>query len=921
MKRGISTLILVAALLPLTAMAQILSVTPAFPSQNDTVTIIYDATEGNGALTGVVPVYAHAGLITNQSTSPTDWKHVQGNWGTADASVLMTNLGNNLHKIEYHMPSFYGFGSSVVVQQMAFVFRNASGSVVGRDPNGSDIYYDVYPANAGLIAQFLAPETTQLINSGDSLEFVVAASQKSDIKVYDNGTLVYQDSTKQDNFYLGSTLGGIHTVVLQANHDTSTVYDTAYYAVQGPLNVGVMPGGMEQGINELNDTTVFFKLYAPFKNRVYCLTSLNDFLPDTLNAMTRTPGGSWWFLELTVPAGQPFTYQYMIDGELRVADPYSEQVLDPWNDGYISSATYPNLPDYPTGKTTGIVSLYETAKPVYQWKNSTFNAPDKEELLIYELLIRDFVSTRNYQSLIDTLDYIERLGVNAIELMPNSEFEGNSSWGYNPSFHMALDKYYGTPDKFREFVDSCHSRGIAVIMDQVFNHAFGQNPIAQMWWDSGNNRPAANNPYMNQNCPHPPNCWGNDFDHFVQPTRDYMDRINTYWIENFNIDGIRFDFTKGFTNSSNADSYQAARIAAIKRMADECWNVDPDFYVILEHWGPNQEEKELSDYGMLLWGNATHQYYEAAMGFTPNSDFKWGIYKERGWNDKHLISYMESHDEERASYKIKTYGNASGGYDTKTLATRADRIIQASAFFYTIPGPKMIYMFEELGYDISIDNPCRVCEKPILWNYYNDQHRQKIYFYMASMMDMRKKYEVFNTSNFTYALNGSSKRINLNGANMNATVIGNFAVTQNDVYPNFQHTGTWYDYFTGDTLTVSNATAPMSFAPGEWHIYTDVKLTDAAFMDVAEVEQLETKPFMVFPNPSTGWVDVLFDFPQGTSVEWALRDVRGKMAAQGSLVTDGPQITDFDFTALPKGAYILQLQTPTKAYTERLFLN
>ncbi|MDC0376646.1 alpha-amylase family glycosyl hydrolase [Schleiferiaceae bacterium] len=921
MKRGILTLILAAALLPRTAMAQILSVTPAFPSQNDTVTIIYDATEGNGALTGVVPVYAHAGLITNQSTSPTDWKHVQGNWGTADASVLMTNLGNNLHKIEYHMPSFYGFGSSVVVQQMAFVFRNASGSIVGRDPNGSDINYDVYPANAGLIAQFLAPETTQLINSGDSLEFVVAASQKSDIKVYDNGTLVYQDSTKQDNFYLGSTLGGIHTVVLQADHDTSTVYDTAYYAVQGPLNVGVMPGGMEQGINELNDTTVFFKLYAPFKNRVYCLTSLNDFLPDTLNAMTRTPGGSWWFLEMSVPAGQPFTYQYMIDGDLRVADPYSEQVLDPWNDGYISNTTYPNMPDYPLGKITGIVSLYETAKPTYQWKNSTFNAPDKEELLIYELLIRDFVTTRNYQSLIDTLDYIERLGVNAIELMPNSEFEGNSSWGYNPSFHMALDKYYGTPDKFREFVDSCHSRGIAVIMDQVFNHAFGQNPIAQMWWDSGNNRPAANNPYMNQNCPHPPNCWGNDFDHYVQPTRDYMDRINTYWIENFNIDGIRFDFTKGFTNSSNADSYQSTRIAALKRMADECWNVDQDFYVILEHWGPNQEEKELSDYGMLLWGNAAQQYYEAAMGYTPDSDFKWGIYKERGWNDKHLISYMESHDEERASYKIKTYGNSSGGYDTKTLATRADRIIQASAFFYTIPGPKMIYMFEELGYDISIDNPCRVCEKPILWNYYNDQHRQKIYFYMASMMDMRKKYDVFNTSNFTYALNGASKRINLNSSSMNATVVGNFDVVQKDVYPNFQQTGIWYDYFSGDSITVTNASAPISFAPGEWHIYTDVKLTDAAFMDITEAGLTNLKPFMVYPNPSAGVVDILLDFPQGTAVAWSLRDVRGKVAAQGSLVTDGAQITGLDFAALPKGAYILQLQTPAEVYAERLLLN
>jgi len=125
-------------------------------------------------------------------------------------------LGNNLHKIEYHMPTFYGFGSSVVVQQMAFVFRNASGSIVGRDPNGNDIYYDVYPPNAGLIAKFLAPSTTLLINPGDSIEFIVASNQKADMKVYDNGTLVFQDSTKQDNFYLGSTVAGVHTGIEEA---------------------------------------------------------------------------------------------------------------------------------------------------------------------------------------------------------------------------------------------------------------------------------------------------------------------------------------------------------------------------------------------------------------------------------------------------------------------------------------------------------------------------------------------------------------------------------------------------------------------------------------------------------------------------------------------------------------------------------
>ena len=899
--------------------AQVLSVTPAFPSQNDTVTIIYDATQGNAALTGVIPVYAHAGLITNQSTSATDWRHVQGNWGTADVSVLMTPLGNNLHKISYHMPTFYGFGSGVAVQKMAFVFRNANGTTVGRATSGSDIYYDVYPANAGLIAQFMSPESTQLIAMNDSIEFVIASTAKCDMKVYDNGNLVYQDSTKQDSFFLSDTIPGLHTVVLEASDSSSTVYDTAYYSVAPVLNVAVLPGGMEMGINELNDTTVFFKLYAPGKNRVFVLTSLNDYMPDTQNAMTRTPGGAWWFIEFTVPAGQTFNYQYLIDGNLRVADPYSTQILDPWNDGYISAATYPNMPSYPSGKTTGNVTLYQTAKTPYQWKNTTFQAPNQEELVIYELLIRDFVTSRNYQTLIDTLDYIDRLGVNAIELMPNSDFEGNSSWGYNPMFHMALDKYYGTPDKFKEFVDSCHSRGIAVIADQVFNHAYGLNPIAQMWWDATNNRPAANNPYMNQTCPHPPNCWGNDFDHYVQPTRDYMDRINTFWINEYNIDGIRFDFTKGFTNSSNADSYQSTRISALKRMADTLWDINPDFYVILEHWGPDQEEKELSNYGMMLWGNVVHAYYEAAMGYTANSDFKWGIHKERGWNDKHLITYMESHDEERTAFQIKSYGNSNGSYDTKTLATLAERKILTSAFMYTIPGPKMLYMFEELGYDVSINNPCRICEKPILWNYYQNQHRQKIYFYTAAMINMRKKYGVFNTNNFNYALNGGAKRINLNSTDTNVTVVGNFRVTQGAVYPNFQHTGTWYDYFTGDSVVVSNATAPITFAPGEWHIYSDVKLEKAAFMELEELRE-PLKPFALYPNPSEGEIDFLADFAEGVEVRWELTDLNGKSVRKAHFVSEHLEVKKLDFTQLPSGVYMLNIQAGSEWFVEKIIL-
>jgi hypothetical protein len=79
--------------------AQILEVNPAFPTVNDVVTITYDATQGNAALVGQNQIYAHAGLITAASTSPTNWQFVQGNWGTVDPEVAMTNIGNNKHTI------------------------------------------------------------------------------------------------------------------------------------------------------------------------------------------------------------------------------------------------------------------------------------------------------------------------------------------------------------------------------------------------------------------------------------------------------------------------------------------------------------------------------------------------------------------------------------------------------------------------------------------------------------------------------------------------------------------------------------------------------------------------------------------------------------------------------------------------------
>ncbi|MEQ9147087.1 MAG: DUF4961 domain-containing protein, partial [Cytophagales bacterium] len=109
-------------------LAQVVTLDPTFPKQTDTVTITYDATLGNGALEGQSTVYAHMGVITSESNSPSDWKYVVGEWGTADSDVLMTSIGNDKFIKTYDIADFHNIPAGEIVLQLAFVFRNADGS-------------------------------------------------------------------------------------------------------------------------------------------------------------------------------------------------------------------------------------------------------------------------------------------------------------------------------------------------------------------------------------------------------------------------------------------------------------------------------------------------------------------------------------------------------------------------------------------------------------------------------------------------------------------------------------------------------------------------------------------------------------------------------------------------------------------------
>ena len=884
---------------------QIIQISPAFPTVNDVVTIHYNASQGNGGLVGVTPVYTHTGIVT-QSGLPSSWSYVQGNWGQADTNVLMTDLGNNIHEIVIDIDQYYGFPNGTNVAKLAFVFRNSDGSLEGKTATMGDIFYPIYPINGGFQAAIFKPYSDLLVNLNDTISISGQSNSNATLQLFDNGMLV-EDTTNttviEKDIIINSS--GDHQIILVADDGSTILRDTVNYVVIPALNLVDPPNGLVDGINYINDSTVTLKFYAPEKTTVNLIGDHNNWMVNSSSFMSLSTDSSYWWKTISGlnPAGK-YTYQYLIDGVIKIADPLSPLILDPNNDANIGSFNYPNPIPYPSNYTNGFVTVMEPGKTAYNWTNNNFTPPDNKDLIIYELLVRDFVSTHSYQTLIDTLDYLAELGVNAIELMPPGEFENNESWGYNPSFHMALDKYYGTPEHFKAFIDSCHGRGIAVINDIVFNQAFGQSPMVNLYWDALNNRPAANNPWFNEVCPHPPYCWGYDFDHSSDATKNFMDRVNHYWLDEYHIDGFRFDFTKGFSNNSN--NYDNDRINLLKRMADTIWSKHPNAYVILEHWADNNEEKILANYGMMLWGNVTHGYQESAMGYPSNSNLSWGVYKYRLWNEPHLISYMESHDEERIMYKNITYGNTTGQQNAKNLLNGLKRTEGLAALMLTTPGPKMIWQFGELGYDISIDYICRTCNKPILWNYFTENSRKRLYDVYKASIELRKSHPVFTGDDFTYSLNGAVKSLKLNDPSMNAVVIVNIDVNPQDKTIDFQHNGWWYEYFSGDSIQI-NGTSIISLDPGDYKVFTDLKLDKPEILNTLGFNEYEIANWDVniFPNPSRDFLNITINGSKSKDIKYTIMNTLGKIIYQQTGTFKRHQI---NIENLSTGNYFLILE-------------
>ncbi len=894
---------------------------PAIFTANQSVTLTYDATlsqgQGLANLPGsVTSIKAHIGAIL--VANGTSWTNVPGTWGDPSASPTFTRTGTtNIYTLTlpngirsmFNAP--LAAPSSTPIFRVGMVFREngpcggfsgvATACKEGKSTTGQDIFIDV---NQGALDIAITSPTGNnfFVNVGQNQTITATTNIAANLEILVNNVSAQTNNNATTITTLVNVVSGtpFYDVVVKATPiggGTVVTKNLSFILRQNPT-VQAIPVGLKEGINYFaNDATKATLVFtAPEKKFIYVLGEFNNWQlrPEYLMKQVPSYGGSGagsnpdnnkWWVEITgLTSGQKYAFQYavydMSENVVYTGDPYAEEVLEQF-DGFIPAETYPNPKTYPSGRT-GIVPLLQTARPAYPWSNATLNfvKPDKKKLIIYEAWVHDFdqkiVGTTpntttisgNYQMIIDRLDYLQNLGVNALQLMPIMEFNGNISWGYNPTFFCAVDKSYGTRDKLKELIDKCHQRGIAVILDVAFNHAEFEFPGCKMYWNGATNQPSSNNPWFNIQAPHPYSVF-QDFNHESLYTQQFTKRVIEYWIQEFKIDGYRYDLVKGLTNTTaneaTSNNYDPGRVTIVKRIADWQWASDPTSYVILEFLATGgAEEKEYADYrvnetilggngqgGMMLWRNLESRYAENIMGFTNGNglasvDFDPGT-GSNNFQQPRVLSYMESHDEERVMYKALNNGNNSQtNHNARDLATALNRVKTAIAFHIPPAGPKMIWQFGELGYEFSINrcengtinNGCRTNPKPVRWDYFTDVNRKNLYDYYAAVNKLKTTYGAFSSTDIFVKedeLGGRLKQLKItpqpysttatSGDNMNVLILANFDVVPQTINAAFHHTGTWYNYFDLGTEFIATSTSQaIQLQPGEVRYYTNFKL-------------------------------------------------------------------------------------------------
>ena len=874
------------------------------------ITIIFNPNEGNKGMASATQCYAHTGLITSASSNDGDWKYVVEEWRKNTSKTQMTKDGANWKLVISNIYEYYNCPATTEIKKLAFVFHDGpSGSKEGKTAEGGDIFVEL--VEAGLSASIVSnmPEIASL---GSSVTLNCYATAPATMTLKLNGEAV-QTATGTEMVYTHKLENqGNYDFELIVSTDKETATATASTCVPMTPTKANRPTGVVNGIyyDKTDDTKVTLCTYAGSKTEaakhVFVVGDFNDWTISNEYQLKQANDSAYFWIELTgLTPQKEYAMQYVVvraDGQIkRISDLYSELVLHK-DDQWEPKDNYPGLMNYPSAGE-GYVTVIQTAKPEFKWSDATLNfkRPNKNNLVIYELWVRDHTPARTFEGLMERMDYFEDLGINAIELMPICEFDGNDSWGYNPNHYFAVDKSYGSSEQLKVFIDECHKRGIAVIIDMVFNHTTGQNPMAELY-PYGND--LKYNPWYNPtgSIPHKDKEFEPDWNHDFGPTKTMFTRCFQYWLNEYKVDGFRLDLSHGLcgTTDDDVEHLQDYYNKGVKA-------VSSDAYMILEHW--DNGASTLINAGMLCWDNTSNAYCQTAMGWLKDGD-SFGNANRDGY-----VSYCESHDEERSFFKAKQWGN--GDLQTNEAA-RVARVPLNMAFLTLLNGPQMFYHFAELGFDDSkfmnkdskwgkndygitselgadYDAKTQVKKRVEHWMTEGNIH-MSAFQKVGQIIQLRTRImpEVFE-GNPTKASIGSGAKLRTIQWGSDVFVAGNFDVTGNQTVT--LPSGTWYNYFGEKKETNTSIT----LAPGEVAIFTGKQV---ALPEMPEAYDFDTAIEDVVVTPS----EILP--PYNVQV----------YTVSGQMVDRQVNVMQVDLSGLHSGLYVVQYEKNGKKIAKKVIL-
>ena len=766
--------------------AQVTTDPTPLQENSENVKIYFHADQGNKGLIGLnanTKVYAHTGLITSNSKGDGDWKYVIADWDKDIEKAELTYEGTNLWSLYIgEIREFYGVTNmQEKIEKLAFVFRTSNGTKEGKTETGGDILVPVL--DPGLQVMLSTSFNGQIVDgTSGAITFTVASTSNANLSISVNGKEIASKSgvnTLSATYTFPSI--GDYEVTGTATSGAESSSSSLYYAyLDNPVQQNYPGGTPIMGQVTNSDGSVTFCVAAPEMTRMVIVGSWNNYKITNTQQMyyqdylTTNPvtneSGTFRYFWITIPeigaTNDPSMYFFKVQGTIKVGnnsisvntntcDPYAKLILDPWNDKYIDTNVYPDLPPYPYEAVDGVcVAVYQKNINDYAWSDSGFQIPDQNNLIIYEMLFRDFTGTEGQaqgngtvQGAISKLPYLKKLGVNVIEVLPMYEFDGNNSWGYNPNFYFAPDKAYGTPDDYKEFIDLCHQNGIAVVLDMVFNQSSGQHPWCQMYGGT------QYSPFYNANAPHAYSVlddWMQDYPLVQVQWTDVL----TYWLTEYHFDGFRFDLVKGLglNNSYGGDTekYNQSRVNEMKYLNSVIQDVKPGAYCINENLASASEENAMAKDGELNWANVNTAARQFAAGSQPNSNMNRLYAPQDGRDPWSTVSYLESHDEPRLAYEQEIKGQAAVRNSVEVAMQRCG---SAAAQMIMTPGSHMIWMFGELGKSESIEGDERTHPKKVEWSLYQEPNHHGLYENYAELIDVRFKNPQFFGDGANFQIN------------------------------------------------------------------------------------------------------------------------------------------------------------------------